>query len=164
MPPADSASRAGAMPKASGDPSSRTFGTNMKRLFVILAAVLGISIWIVVLYARVSDSTKRLITSEQKCKELEKWIEQYRWIPTSGVTLSFPEELNVHSVWIYKDVILISPKSGLGGKDQFHGYSLSSIASPDYHFEGKAGWVDSDGAYAIPLPTNAPQNLSIDLK
>jgi len=26
MPPADSASRAGAMPKASGDPSSRTFG------------------------------------------------------------------------------------------------------------------------------------------
>jgi len=29
MPPADSASRAGVMPKASGDPSSRTFAKNM---------------------------------------------------------------------------------------------------------------------------------------
>ena len=32
MPPADSASRAGVMPKASGDPSSRTFGKNMDPL------------------------------------------------------------------------------------------------------------------------------------
>ena len=36
MPPADPASRAGVMPKASGDPSSRTFDQNMKPLIAVL--------------------------------------------------------------------------------------------------------------------------------
>ena len=45
MPPADSASRAGAMPKASGDRSSRTFVKNMKTaiIAVVIAIIFGIS-------------------------------------------------------------------------------------------------------------------------
>ena len=39
MPPADSASRAGAMPKASGDRSSRTFAKNMRFLFIAVLSV-----------------------------------------------------------------------------------------------------------------------------
>ena len=43
MPPADPASRAGVMPKASGDPSSRTFAENMKTIYTVIILLLAIS-------------------------------------------------------------------------------------------------------------------------
>jgi hypothetical protein len=133
--------------------------------YSLLAAIISMTFWVIHLRARLADSASLLAASEQKRHNLDIWIKEQRWLPKSGINISFPENLSVHSLWIYPDTILVYPGSGLGGKDSPRQFMVSSCIPPySYNFTAKAGWVSDDGAYAINIPKDAPQECSVELK
>jgi hypothetical protein len=84
MPPADSASRAGVMPKAGGDPSSRTFAKNMKRILIVAAPCVLVAL----LFIFGPMAIRYCYAMATSSSDMSKMIEEYRFLDRKESSLS----------------------------------------------------------------------------
>jgi len=136
MSPADSASRAGAMPEASGDSSSGTFGVNMRKLLAILFC-LSLLLNLFLLYHLRFEIVENLeISNPSAIVEAGLSLKNERMNTFTGEDVSVPVEnwptpiraLKPSRVWLSNEGLMIQTFGT--GLTRDGGYVVSPEARP----------------------------------